>query len=827
MKKMRVMIALALVAIMVIPFVTMSAVAPLREIEAPEGIAAPSQVTDMAMVGAIEGIVTQIDPWGTVRNAVGTFQNASYYNYAHTQLYQTAVLGQTATDNGYVAMAQLEVSAKSVYPTGKMGGAAAALTVLVNPIIVLPEVVDDAHILQPSLAQAISLAEEIVALYEADLGLEFHRLAISNQSLYVYFSYETVSFYEYAGQYLFQYVSFPDTPAATAALTAMKTRMSALGGFMDLVEGANWPVDSSHFAETLMTYHVRPGYFTGTNPFVMYATIMSPFVRAHASHADRVEKVETGVIGVAGFNAQNHIADGVGDETYSLKQHVGYTGNIESKMFQVNTINSISAIAAVTPTSLDISGVSGDWDYAGKDFDFNGSTPIYIMPGVELPGDASIDEIMQALMVAYPRMIADQLNFTIGMGIYPMMFDSYIDQLWGGIITEFPDMREYLLEMDWSMAFEYAPYFELNQDTLRMIADRAGINPDVILDNINDTIFEENPMQALFEAALETLDTYHLLDILVNTTYSNPYALEGFLNDYIADIEAFLTDAIGVSLPSSYSSKEAFAALIEDHFGLVLQALWDAMAAFVGDTTNIKNAVYAMVDPTLLVEETVPYFLADFYSSVVKEYDYGLYVNFDLPVYTGVPEPYDPDLLWLTTDDIVLTFDLDITTIAYGGPHCIIEKVVPDQMAVNTNVTVSIVVTNIGSGTAYDLKILDGVSAGFNVEKKYYWNRATLGAGETWTVTFDMQPEEVGTYLEIPAILCYFNTSLNSFPAFAHDTWTGSAMYTMSAIGGEINVVSGAWWEGTVLGIPIIVIIGAGVGAIVIIVVVVMVKRRP
>jgi hypothetical protein len=827
MRKMRVMIALALVAVMVIPFVTMNAVAPQREIEDPVGVAAPSQVSDMAMVGAIEGIATQIDPWGTVRNAVGSFQNASYYSYAHTDAYQTAVEGQTATDNGYVSMAQLELSAKTTYPTGRMGGIAAALTIMVNPIVNMPEVYSNTEVLQPDAAEAITLAEEIVALYETALGLEFHRLAIMNQSMYVYFNYMEFSLNKYAGMYMIQYVSFPDDAAGNAALTSMKTRLSSLGGFMDLLGGADWPLEYSHFAETLLTHHIREGYYFGSNPFMMYGSIYQPFVRAHPTFADRVEKVETGVIGVAGFDAQDHITDVVGNEVYSLKQHVGYTGDIESKMFQVNTINSISSILGVTPTSLDISGVSTDWDYADKDFDFNQTSPLYILPDVVLPGDATVDEIIQAFMVHYPRYFADQLNFSIGMGVNPHMFDMYIDQLWGGMMSEFPDMREYFLEMDWSMAFAYYPYFELNQDTLRMVADRAGINPDVILDNVNDTIFDENPMQALFEACLETLDTYHLLDILVNTTYSNPYTLEGFLNDYIADIETFLTDVLGVDLPSSYETKEAFAALVEDHFGIILQGLWDAMAAFVGDTTGIKTAVQAMIDPIHLIEETVPYFIADVYSSLAMEYDYGLYVNFDLPVYTGLPEPYDPDLLWLTTDDILLEFDLDITGISYNNPHCIIEKVVPAEMAVGTNVTVSILVTNIGSATAFDLKVLDGISAGFNADKNYYWNRGTLAAGDTWTITFDIMPEEVGTYAEIPAILCYFNTSLNSFPPMGHDTWAGSAFYTFSQIGGEINVVSGAWWEGTVLGIPIIVVLGAGVGAIVIIVVVVMVKKRP
>lgn len=242
------------------------------------------------------------------------------------------------------------------------------------------------------------------------------------------------------------------------------------------------------------------------------------------------------------------------------------------------------------------------------------------------------------------------------------------------------------------------------------------------------------------------------------------------------------------------------------------------MAAFVGDTASIKAAVQAMVDPTHLADETVPYFWADLYSSVVTEYEYGMYINFEMPVYTGSPDPWNPPLLWLTTEDIVLTFDLDISSLTFDGPHLTITKSVPQQMTVGTAATVTITVENIGDATAYDLKILDGISAGFDVEKQYYWNIPTLAEGATWSESFQITPEEVGTYAVIPAILCYFNVSLNSFDSTDMLNWNGAAMYTASAMGGDIRVTTG-------LDVPIVIIIIGSAGVIIIVAVLILKKK--
>jgi len=823
MKSSNILFVCILACMLLIPIAPMTATTPAADLSAPiESRSVPAMVNDFSRIGAIEGIVTQIDPEGSVRNAIGSFQNASYYGISYTAAYQAAAEGQMATDTGYVAACQLEIAGRAVYPTGRVGDAFATLTIQVNPIIVLPASPEAWLLSEPTLEEAQVLADEFVSLYETDLSIEFERLVSIKQLVSVYFN----STFSSGDSYSIQYVSFPATSDADTAMSAIRTRLSGLGGFMDLLGGTGWPVERTSFAETIFFDHKseESGFsYMGLNPVYMYPTVFTPYVRADTSHPEYVEDVYTGILGIAGFDTPDYVTDGVGNETYSLKQHIGYTGDIESKMFQDLTINSISSIIAVTPTLLEINGVATDWDFVSKDFAFNSSSPIILPTGGSVPGDATADEIIEAMMVSYPMSFATSLNMSISQ-MYPDMFDYIIDSLWSSS-GPFPDFRQEILDMDWSMVFTGQPYEEINQDALRMIMEQAGITPDSLLTQVNETLLEENPMQALVEAFIQTIDNYHLLDILENTTYSNPYALQGFLNDYIDDINTLITNFTGVNLPSSYSTKEAFAALIEDHFGLVLQGLWDAMADFTGDTTNIKTAVQAMIDPNHLSEETVPYFMANMYASVVSEYDYGMYINFALPDMESV-DPWDPPLLWLSTDDVVLTFDLDISSLEFEGPHCTIRKSVPQSMTVGNNFTVTITVENLGDATAYDLKILDGVTTGFNTDKQYYWNRPALAAGDTWEVTCIYSPESMGTFVEVPAILCYFNATLDSFNPGDMENWDGAAMYTTSAIFSDRRVDVQQWWEGSILGIPTIIII-VGSAGVIIIAVVLIVKKRP
>lgn len=826
MNKSRILFVSFLACILLIPIASMTATAPSADLIAPiESHSALAQ-SDFDRIGAIEGIVTQIDPEGGVRNAVGTLQLASYYGVTYTAPYQTAVESQMATSDGYVNFGQLEVAGRTIYPNGRVGGAAATLTLMVSPIIVLPANPADLFLVQPSLQEAQYIADQIADLYEADLSIEFERLTTARYPSNIYFDYEGLySLNVPVDFFVIQYVSFPDATSGAAALTAMRTRLSGLGGFMDLLGGPQWPVERTDFAETIMFDHTSDhyNYYPAgyLNPMYMMNSLFRPYVRADVIHTEYVEEVSTGILGMAGFDVPDYINDGTGTETYSLKQHVGYVGDIESKMFQDMTINSISTIVAVVPTELQVSGVASAWDFVGKDFSLESPSDLMLPTGQYIPGDSTADEIIQAMLVSYPYTYALAMNQSMAL-IDPSMFDGIIDALWTSL-GPFPDMREYFLEMDWSMVFTGIPVEEINQDALRMIMEEAGITPDSLMDQVDETLLGTNPMQALVEAVIKCFDNYHLLDILQNTTYSNPYVLEAYLNEYITNIDTFIANFTGVNLPSSYATKEAFALLIEDHFGLVLQGLWDAMADFSGDTTNIKTAVQAMIDPTHLTEETVPYIITDLYASAVSEYDYGMYINFDMPVY-GTTEP--PVLLWLATEDVVLTFDLDISSIDFDGPHCIIRKTVPQTMQIGVDQTVTITVENIGDATAYDLKILDGITAGFSTDKQYYWNRATLSAGDTWTVTATYTPEALGTYADIPAILCYFNATLVSFDPGDFENWNGAALYTISAIVPDLSITSGGgFFPETILGIPTLFVVAGGVGILVIVIVIIAKKR--
>ncbi len=828
MNKSRILFISIFAFMLIFPLASMTATTTSVDLNAPiESRSAPAQDSDFHRIGTIEGIVTQIDSDGGVRNAIGTFQNASYYGITYTEPYQAVVESQMATDTGYVSMCQLEVAGRTIYPNGRVGDASAILTVYINPIIVLPSNPAGLYVSEPTLEEAQALADELVALYEADLFIEFDRFTTIKSSTYIYFDYEGMySINVPATTYNIQFISIPSDGSGSTAMSAMKTRLSSLGGFMDIVQGTQWPIDRTDFAETILFDHQSEdnSYFSAgmLNPMFMYSNIYRPYVRADALHTEYVEKVYTGILAMAGFDTPNHINDGAGTETYSLKQHIGYAGDIESKMFQDLTISSISSIVAMAPTELQINGVATDWDYIGKDFRLNSTNDIYLPTG-PISGNATVEELIQAILVSYSYTYAYAMNMSISY-MDPSMFDYTIDSLWNSP-GPFPDMREYFLEMDWSMIFTGSPVEEINQDALRMIMEQMGITPDTLMSEVNETLIEENPMQALVEAVIKCFDNYHLLDILQNTTYSNPYILEGFLNEYITNIDTFIANFTGMNLPSSYTTKEAFASLIEDHFGLVLQGLWDAMSDFSGDTTNIKTAVQAMIDPTHLAKETVPYFMADLYSSIVSEYDYGMCINFDvLDSMNYLVE--DVPLLWLTTEDIVLTFDLDISSIDFDGPHCTIRKTAPQRMNLGNNYTVTITVENIGDAAAYDLKILDGISAGFDTDKQYYWNRATLAAGETWTVTCEYTPIKLGTYVEVPAILCYFNVTLVSFEPGDMENWNGAALYTTSAVVSDRRVAVEEWWEGDILGIPTALIIGGSIGVIVISLVLI-VKKRP
>ena len=218
----------------------------------------------------------------------------------------------------------------------------AALTVMVNPIIVLPAISENLYVTNPTFEEAVNLADEVVAVYETALGINFDRLTTIRQMNYVYYYYDSsANLNEYVDFYQVQYVSILDDTHVTNALNTMQDRCIELGGFMDLVGADNWPVADTTFSETMVFYHASEynNYYSlyhYSNPLYMTNAMYSVFVRADASYPDRQESFQTGVIEMAGFYDVNYIKNGAGDETYSLKDHVGFTGNIESNKTRKN-----------------------------------------------------------------------------------------------------------------------------------------------------------------------------------------------------------------------------------------------------------------------------------------------------------------------------------------------------------------------------------------------------------------------------------------------------------------------------------------------------------
>ena len=121
MNRLRVIFVATLVTILLIPIAALNSTPAVAGEKATIETSAPAAEEDFYNIGTIEAIVTEVDRWGTVRNAIGSFQNASYYDYEFALDVQDVVENQAAMDNGFVSFAQLEVGGQSVFPTGVVG----------------------------------------------------------------------------------------------------------------------------------------------------------------------------------------------------------------------------------------------------------------------------------------------------------------------------------------------------------------------------------------------------------------------------------------------------------------------------------------------------------------------------------------------------------------------------------------------------------------------------------------------------------------------------------------------------------------------------------
>jgi uncharacterized repeat protein (TIGR01451 family) len=273
-------------------------------------------------------------------------------------------------------------------------------------------------------------------------------------------------------------------------------------------------------------------------------------------------------------------------------------------------------------------------------------------------------------------------------------------------------------------------------------------------------------------------DSYKILDILEYGHYTSPSETASYLNPFIQGLEQALHDIGNIDVPSEARTKEGIAAFVEEHWDIVLGALWVAMAE--GNLTTIQASFRTMLNATNLQEHMTPYLMADLGSPLVAGTGFLFAANYDSS--TG-------HFVGLSTNDLSLVFNSDLRSIAFKGPYLIATKDSSDRVvAVGQETDFTITIHNYGNTTAYDVKVLDAVSPGFDGGRPYYWTRDMLAPNQTWIITYSVTANDSGLYLDMPAICIYFNATLSSFDPVHPDNWTGTARYTLSEIGYEIRI---------------------------------------
>ncbi|MHA2302919.1 MAG: DUF11 domain-containing protein [Candidatus Thorarchaeota archaeon] len=769
-------------------------------------------------VATIEGMASYVDAWGGVYNIIASVQNATHYGYTHTSALEAIVTNQMQTQDGYVSHSEFAFSGLSPFPNGAVGGPIAVLQVNINPIWEVPATRENAALTDLSTSEAIALAEEIVAVYETALGIDMDRLETIKTSMYQYFDYGGVDDSGYS--YMMTYVDLMTASEGETAMPLFLDRLATLGGFMDLADSPDWPLLMTSAVEAFLPYHYLP-FYDNSSSFVgnFFAGIGDFYIRADASHTDLVEEVQGGVVSYAGFNAPGVVDAVVGDETYSLKDYVGHTSNIQNKMDQDPSSNSISAIVGASPGSLTIPELPASW--ISLDDSFEIPSEIVLEPYLSIEANTTLGEALREILSVLPKGMALQLNdamMDFNMTDIENGVNMVIDTIWGGP-AGFMDLKTLILSLDLSdpAQFPMTPIEEINFDLLAEIMAQAGMNPEALISRIDETLAATNPVAAILEAFIDYFDSYNLLDILAPAIFSDPVALEGYLNEFGDGIETYLKDFAGIDFPTEFQTKEEIAAFIEDHWELTLGALWTAMAA--DNLAGIKTAIIDMMDMENLAEQFIPYLMADLGSSWLGGIGFLGAANVD---------PYNMTFESLNVADLTLTFDADPDELDVNGPYLVVTKGTSNRTVnVGDVVDFTITVHNYGNATAYDIMVLDGMSSGFDGEREFTWERATLADGATWTIEYTVEANDAGLFMDYPAVCVYFNTTLSTFDPNAAETWPGTARYTWSAPGYQIQVLGGAgnWWEGTILGIPTLYV-AAGVGGVAVIGVAILLVRR-
>jgi uncharacterized repeat protein (TIGR01451 family) len=318
----------------------------------------------------------------------------------------------------------------------------------------------------------------------------------------------------------------------------------------------------------------------------------------------------------------------------------------------------------------------------------------------------------------------------------------------------------------------------MNRDILAAIMKRAGLTPDALVNLIDPSVAAESPVGAIAEAFVKYFDSYKILDMLEYGRYTSPSDTASYLNPFIQGLEQALHDIGNIDAPSEARTKEGIAAFVEEHWDIVLGALWVAMAE--GNLTTIQASLHAMLNATNLQEHITPYLMVDLGSPPVAGTGFLFAANYDSS--TG-------HFVGLSTNDLSLVFDLDLQRIGLNGPYIVVTKVSPNRLvAVGQETDFTITLHNYGNTTAYDVKVLDAVSPGFDGERPYYWTKDMLAPNETWVINYNVTANDSGLYLDMPAFCIYFNSTLNSFDSAHPDNWTGTARYTLSEIGYEFRI---------------------------------------
>ena len=759
-------------------------------------------------VAALEIMDSYVDPWGGVYNVVGGAYNATHYGFTHITALENIVKNQMQNDNGFVSMSIMELSGMSVFPNGVVGAPMAVLQMRVTPVIVVPTNRSQVHFADLTVAQAVSIAGEVAAVYNTALSISLQRLMTVNVSTSFYFDYNLVPAVNCHGhEYYVTYVALLTADQGLTSMNTLMTRLASLGGLMSILGATGWPDLLTSAVEAYIPFHYMPHYESYSSFVVeMFGGVGKPYVKS--ADVNDAERVQSLVDAGAAFNYPGYVAAVAGNETYSLKTHVGYTGNIENKMQQDSSANSISVIGGEAPASLTMYGIPSSWIAVNDQFKIPGDVDI---GPITIPENSTISDAIRMVLSYLPREAALSINEGIG-GIDNTIFDVIVDEVWN-VTYAYPDFRQMVLNLNYTIS---TPLVEMNNDLLASMMKRAGMTPDTLISKIDPTLATKSPLGALVKAFVSYFDSYHVLDILEPDNYATAPGMAGYLNTLIEGVEKVLHDLGGLDVTTTFKTKEGIATFVQEHWGITLQALWTAMAANdLYGVSGVTAAFHAILNSANLQEHITPYLMADLGSSLIAGIGFQLALNFNGTAF-----------LPISANDLSLSFEADAVP-AITGPYLAVVKGVSTRTVTSgENVTYTINVHNYGNATAYDVKVLDGICAGLDGDRPYYWTRSSLAAGATWEFTYQVKTTEAGLYIDMPAICVYFNQSLSTFDPDHAINWTGSARYTMSAYGYQINVEGlGGWLPSTLFGIPTLYVI-AGVGGVAVLGVALLVIRR-